>query len=276
MAKKIISEEVIIDSDAGLTTDSEVERDLEEKAVEFIAPKKYTKKIDNKKPKILENLGKKEQIWLIKLPKDVDISSITKIPIGSSSSNNNNNSSSSEFEINGKYYNIIEDDSKTNSKLGKNGNGKFQIFLPNEKNNNTKFNSSKNDNEINITKFLDIVEKVKIPEINYNKVVIQRTNVEKQENLRMRHFPTGYYIKDYEEAKEPVIPGSKNNNNKDIKQKRKHDHLNNDNDNDDDHHDDDDDDELDHKKHKKEKKEKKDKKEKKEKKDKKKSKKIHV
>lgn len=204
MAKKIISDEMIIDSDEGLTTDSEAERELEEKAVEFIPPRKYSKQVSLKCPEVLESLGKKKQIWLIKLPKDVDVSSIKEIPVNDDET----------FQINEKSYSITED--ITNTGLGKNG--KFKILKPTKKDGKSSLNPT---NDLNIVRFLDVYESVQIPDINYDKVVVQRKDVEKETGLRMRHFPTGYYIKDFEEAKEPVVPGPASN------KKRNHNEIEN-------------------------------------------------
>lgn len=185
MAKKILSEEVIVDSDDGFTDDSDVERELEENAITFKAPRKYSKINDKlQKPQIIH---KDSKIWLFKFPKDMDLTKLKSIPL----------KEESEFSISDKLYSIHEESTNNNSLKQK-----FKILLPEESN-------LKNDNKnIKISRFFDISEKVVIPEINYSKVVIPRVDVEKEEDLRMRHFPTGYYIKDFEEAKEPVIPGS--------------------------------------------------------------------
>ncbi|OUT21517.1 hypothetical protein CAS74_003636 [Pichia kudriavzevii] len=179
MAKKVISDEVIIDSDAGLSTDSEAERELEEKAVEFQAPKKYSKQDGKKKPSGFEALGKRDKVWLIKVPKDVDVDAIKEIPaVGK------------EIEINGKLYGISQEEARSDQ---------FQLLLPE----GTGYRTC----GVGISKVVDLHEKIRIPEINYSQVVTPRENVEREEGLRMRHFPTGYYIKDYEEAQEPVVPG---------------------------------------------------------------------
>lgn len=261
MAKKVISEEMIVDSDDGFSTDSEAERELEEKAVEFVPPRKYTKQMGLKRPEALEEVGKKQQVWLIKLPQDVDVSEIKSIPV---------TGGEDEFEIAGKVYSIASDDSGKG--LGKEG--KFTVLVPTKKDGISSFKAS----DLSITRFLDVCEKVKIPSIKYDKVVVQREDVEKETGLRMRHFPTGYYIKDYAEAREPVVPGpksgksssenSKSKKHSSDKHKRSHNEVDGS---------DDEEEERDKKKkdkkEKKEKKDKKDKKDKKEKKDKKKSKK---
>ncbi|TID28468.1 hypothetical protein CANINC_002463 [Pichia inconspicua] len=184
MAKKVISDEMIIDSDEGLSTDSETEREVEAKAVEFIPPRKYNLRKDNKAPKVLQKIGKKEQVWLFKIPKDVDISKIKSLPVDSNET----------FQIGDKTYSITEEINKDKNK--------FQVFIP--KDDDSKFENS----GVEVTKYVDIVEHVQIPEINYSKVVVERQDVEKEEGLRMRHFPTGYYIKDFEEAKEPYVPSA--------------------------------------------------------------------
>ncbi|GAV29201.1 hypothetical protein PMKS-002683 [Pichia membranifaciens] len=256
---------MIVDSDDGFSTDSEAERELEEKAVEFVPPRKYTKQMGLKRPEALEAVGKKQQVWLIKLPQDVDVSKIKSIPVSGGEE---------EFEIAGKVYSIAGDDSSKG--LGKDG--KFTVLVPTKKDGISNFKPS----DVRIARFLDVCEKVKIPSIKYNKVVVQREDVEKETGLRMRHFPTGYYIKDYTEAHEPVVPGpksgkssidsSKSKKHSSDKHKRSHDEVEGS---------DDEGEEKDKKKKekkdkkdKKDKKEKKDKKDKKEKKDKKKSKKL--
>ena len=211
MAKKIISEEVIVDSDDGLS-DSDTERQLESNAVAFTVPRKYTKETKFHTPKDLKNLGKKDQVWLIKVPKDVDIKSLDNISVDD------------DFEINGRTY---------NSEI-ENVGEKFQILTPND--------DTLRYNGLHVSKMLNISEFVKIPEINYDAVRVHRVDVEKETDLEMRHFPTGYGRKDF--IKEGRVEKKKHREEKSEKKEKK--------------------DKKD-KKDKKEKKEKKDKKEKKEK-----------
>lgn len=134
----------------------------------------------------------KLQLWLIKYPDELDLSQIKQIPISSIGA-------PGSFEVNKKPFNITEDltaiDDTNNSK-----DQKYSLLLP------ERSSAYRAEKPKKITRFFNISEKVQIPAINWDTAIIQKPKVKPIEHLRMRHFPTGYYIKDYKEASDPVIP----------------------------------------------------------------------
>lgn len=197
---------------------SDLESDVDSD-YEFEAPKSF-KKIEkfNKITELSKDSLTNKELWLIKLPSDFNIEKLNKLPVSS------NIGSITNFNIKDQEYSLEEDitaqsaaaSSVNDSNKNKNKDTTATTTNNNNNNNNDKYSifiSKKNQLKINpnlkFSRFYTISEKIKIPEINYNKVVIQRKDVEKEENLRMRHFPTGYDIDDFEEASQPVIPGKR-------------------------------------------------------------------
>lgn len=212
MAPKHKSEEFVYDSESG--------SDFED--VGFEAPKHYEKvplltpnaKLDNK------------EIWLIKAPKGFPVSKLKTLPVSFTSSKVSN-SGVKPFELEGKNFQVNEETFSSDS-------AKYSIIhedLLNKK----------------IDRYYTVRQVVKIPEIDFGKAIRPRQDVPKEENLRMRHFPTGYSANNYEEAQ--PLPESRLDEDGKVIKKMKIEPAS----------------EKKHKKEKKEKKEKKDKKDKKKK-----------
>jgi DNA-directed RNA polymerase I subunit RPA34 len=208
--------------------------DSDSDAGEFQPPKNFSKidKIDQF-PGQLNN----KEVWLIKVPKKFPVSKLSKLPVSFTSTSISNGPKS--FELKHTKYQVNEE------------------LLNVEDNSNTKYNILVNQGKYKklqapISRFYNISQSIQIPDIDYEKVVIARTDVDKVTNLRMRHFPTGYGANDYDEAQakeeEPPKKKQKLGEEKTVEKKEKKDKKD--------------------KKDKKEKKDKKDKKDKKERKEK--------
>lgn len=210
------SEDVVYDSESG--------SDYEDKPFQ---PPKHFRKIALPNPKA-SSLNK--EVWLIKTPRDFPVSELKTLPVSFTATKIKNDGV--------KPFTVHNSDFQVNEEHFSSDTAKYAIVngdLLNKK----------------IDRFFTIREVVRIPEINYETEVEPRQDVEKAENLRMRHFATGYAAKDFKEA-HPIPESRLDADGKVIKRQRLASDL------------------ADVKKEKKEKKEKKDKK--KEKKDKKKKK----
>lgn len=151
------------------------------------AVKELTPEYLKKHPKI--------QLWLIKAPKELSVSKINKVGISSIGE-------VEEFDVGGKSYKIEEDLTSltTDNTIG---DQKYSLLLPS---NTSKYSPQ---GPIKFSRFFNISEDVTIPSVDWDKVKTAKPKVKQATNLRMRHFPSGYYIKDYKEASEPVIPQRK-------------------------------------------------------------------
>lgn len=218
MAPERKSEEFVYDSESG----SEYEDNG------FVPPKNFNK-IPMLKPQAsLEN----KEVWLIKAPKGFPLSKLKTLPVSFTSTKVSNNGVK-PFELEGNSFQINEERFASDS-------AKYTIIhedLLNKK----------------IDRYYTVRQVVKIPEIDLKKVVRPREDVPKQEDLKMRHFPTGYAASNYDEA-QPIAESRLDEDGKVIKKMRLSEKTEK---------------EKMEKKEKTEKKEKKDKKEKKEKKEKK-------
>ena len=179
------SSEYVQDSDSDSDTDNQFE------------PPKNFHKVSNSAstPFPIASTVSNKEIWLIKAPKGFPINDLKSLPVSFTSTSINNGPApvkvkGQSFQINEEL--LVEDATE---------NRKYSILV------NTKKNSSFIPLESqNIARFYNVRETVKIPKIDLEKVVIPRVDVEKVEDLRMRHFPTGYGAESYEEAS--VIPAT--------------------------------------------------------------------
>ncbi|KAH3666039.1 hypothetical protein OGAPHI_004228 [Ogataea philodendri] len=173
-----LSNERIFDSDEDLSgSENEV----------FQAPRGFKKVKDMSSIKALtpQNLKNKE-VWLIQVPSDFNVKKLKKLPV------NFNLGENTDFNLKGTDYTLHEDLlAAEESTLKK----KYKIMSAQDK------DKLQPVTDLRISRFYSISEKVKIPEIDYSKVVSQRKDVKQHDDLRMRHFPTGYGSNDYEEAK---------------------------------------------------------------------------
>lgn len=161
-------------------SDKYVQSDSSESEDEYeYAPPRHFKP-HHSKGGISKNQVGDKQIWLIKHPKDFKFK-VKKLPI-------NFKSFKSQIEIEKKTYEIVEQLEKNDQ----DDYNKFQIFSGKD--------SKYTPTNLKINKMYNINEKVQIPNINMEKVKIDRDDVPKVSNLKMRHFPTGYDGADFGET----------------------------------------------------------------------------
>ncbi|SGZ57158.1 CIC11C00000004402 [Sungouiella intermedia] len=172
MSSKHKSEEFVYDSESG--------SDFED--VGFEAPKHF-EKVPLLTPKT--KIGNSE-VWLIKAPKGFPVSKLKSLPVSFTSSKVSDKGVK-PFDLEGKSFQVNEETFASDS-------AKYTIIhesLLNKK----------------IDRYYTVRQVVEIPEINYSRAIQARTDVPKEENLRMRHFPTGYSASNYIEAQ--PIPESR-------------------------------------------------------------------
>ncbi|KAG7813364.1 hypothetical protein KL921_000910 [Ogataea angusta] len=173
-----LSSERVIDSDS----------DLSDQELSGFRPPRGFKKVENLE--IMGNLSpktlKNKEIWLIQVPSDFNIKKLKKLPV------NLGVGQTTEFKVKDTDYALNEDLAAAEQSVLKR---RYKIMSAQNK------NSLQPVPKLEVSRFYSVSEKVKIPEINYAKVVTQRHDVEQHADLRMRHFPTGYGRDNYEEAK---------------------------------------------------------------------------
>lgn len=168
--------------------DSDVSSDEED--YEFKPPKHY-QKLENKSKLDDKNLKEKE-IWLIKAPKGFPLKELKSLPVSFTATSIKSGPES--FKVGGNSYKADEEFLLSTATGGNDDAGKHTIFFKHSK----AFKSSNKP----ITRIYNIRETVKIPKIKIDDVVIPRQDVPKVDNLRMRHFPTGYGANDYKQEGE--------------------------------------------------------------------------
>ncbi|RLV94566.1 DNA-directed RNA polymerase I subunit RPA34 [Spathaspora sp. JA1] len=183
MSKVYKSSEYISESD--LSDDEEVK---------YQPPKHYH--LQESKAKLDIKSIKDKEIWLIKTPKGFPLSELKTLPISFTATSVKQLHDPLKLK-NGSSFSVDEE-LLVNPETG--SVGKHSVFIK---------SSSKNNKlkpcGLDISRMYNIRELVKIPEINYDDVVIPRENVPKIENLRMRHFPTGYGAGDYKFEEEDAV-----------------------------------------------------------------------
>ncbi|CCH59477.1 hypothetical protein TBLA_0B06540 [Henningerozyma blattae CBS 6284] len=185
MSKATLSKEYISDSE------SESVHEDDSPVQSFEVPKQF-KKIENLKKfptskKLKEN---KEELWLIKVPTTLDISTLKTLPI------NKDSKLSSVIELKGekrsnKAYSISESVVQHEGSDSSN----FSLLVPDEE--RTSLKLSNKNKSLNFDRVFTINEMVKIPEIAYDKIRVPRENVVKPKNLTLKHFATGYSASDF-------------------------------------------------------------------------------
>ena len=140
-------------------------------------PPRHYKQVKLDKPVDIED---DKQIWLIKYPKQLDLSQVKSLPISFADSTGVFSNNNDNYEI--KEQTMNPEDNK------------YSVFV-NDKNGGYTKTSTK------INRFYNIGQTLSIPDINYHKVKKPRKNVPQVKNLKMRYFPTGYNQDHYEEAK---------------------------------------------------------------------------
>lgn len=172
------------------------EEEVEETVYE--APASY-EKVEGIKP--IKELGDeyrkkhpKLQFWLMKVPKGIKFNEIKTLPVSSLGD-------PEQFEVDGKSYSITEDLTSINDN---NKDEQKYIALQSKSDDTYEVNSG-----LHISRFFNVCEDVTVPSIDLAKVKVAKEKVRPREGLRMRHFPTGYDIKDFKEAAEPFIPAKR-------------------------------------------------------------------
>ncbi|ODV65985.1 RNA polymerase I, subunit RPA34.5, partial [Hyphopichia burtonii NRRL Y-1933] len=140
--------------------------------IEFAPPKHYHQVDASKKFK--NQINDNKEIWLIKTPKNFPISKLKSLPVSFTSTSITNGPKT--FDLGEKNYQVNEENLSNNEEVRK-----YSLIA------NRKIVSNKK-----IDRFYHISEYVNIPKINYDQVKTPRENVKVIENLKMRHFPTGY------------------------------------------------------------------------------------
>lgn len=172
MAKSdIMSNEFISDSES----DNEIENQV------FKAPKDF-KKCDHLKKFPLDKLTKKseEEVWLLNIPANLDISKLKTLPIDFKRT--------SSVTVENHIYEIEQEKTKDNSNL--------VVMVPGQKRDSLKI-LTKQDKPFQFDKIFTISESTDIPDIDYSKIRLPREDVPVVEGLITRHFATGYDAADF-------------------------------------------------------------------------------
>ncbi|ANZ75956.1 BA75_01955T0 [Komagataella pastoris] len=168
---KRISKEFVSESD--ISSDNSESSDSED--FTFEPPANFKQRTDLKELSPFKNLGKKE-VWLLKTPKDLDLSTLKTLPIPVK------DRTAHSFKHEGKKYQVREDSLDQDTK---NDISKYKIL-------DVKSLDELRPANVKISKFLTVGEKVSIPKIDLDKVCIPRQNVPQEEHLEQKHFATGY------------------------------------------------------------------------------------
>ncbi|GAV53582.1 hypothetical protein ZYGR_0AK00840 [Zygosaccharomyces rouxii] len=155
---------------------------------------------DYKRVKHLKKFHKKksgEQLWLIKLPRSLDVSKLKTLPLDLEGreqpipvEGGNDNDT---------QYSIGEDKTQRGGQDSSN----LGLLVPEE--NRESLKVSGHGNSLKFDKIFSVRKNAQIPKIDYEKVTVPRSNVVKVEGLRTRHYASGYGPEDedkQEEAKE--------------------------------------------------------------------------
>lgn len=160
------SEEFVYDSESG----SEYEHE------QYQPPKHFEKATLPASSASVEG----KEIWLIKTPKGFPISKLKTLPVSFTASKVSNEGIA-KVDVEGHQFQVNED-------LFASETAKYTVLRKDLI--NKRFD-----------RFYTIREVVDLPAIDYNVAIKEREDVEKIPNLRMRHFPSGYSARDYDEAK---------------------------------------------------------------------------
>lgn len=206
MAKKTsaISNEYISDSDSETESGNNV----------FQVPR-FSVPHDFKKVKHLKHIphlnSKDHELWLFKVPRDLDVSELKSLPVAEVGHNGQLKIKNQDFEVE-----LDELESKDNSNMAvlsthhKESGPSDTLHIVKKSHHK---GAKKVDDPIHFDKIFTINKTKDIPKIQYDKVRLPRENVPKIEGLIVRHHATGYGDDEEEEQQQPTE--TKNN-------KRKH------------------------------------------------------
>ena len=183
MAKQILSNEFVSDSDSEETSHNEF------RVPHYEVPKDYKKLKHLKSVPLLNNsVDKDHELWLFKVPKNLDISKIKSLPLDGHS----------QFQVHDKIFKV----ELNNSEAQNDSNMTILAFDNNDKNKGILKILNKKNRVLNFNKIFTINYTTNIPDIQYDKIKVPRENVPIIEGLKVRHFATGYDEEGEEEEEE--------------------------------------------------------------------------
>lgn len=177
MAKgsKVVSKEYISDSESDNDGSSEV-------VDVFVPPENYKKCTHLKSFVKAKNLKQKE-LWLIKVPKSLDVSKLKTLPIDFTGE------AETDIELKGKKFAVREEIQQEASAAAGSSSSELTLLTPVDK---TKLAIDGSVSK-SFDKIFTISEAADIPSIDYSKVKVDRKDVLKIKGLKTRHFASGYY-----------------------------------------------------------------------------------
>lgn len=158
---------------------------------EFAPPSDY------KRVKHLKKFHKKkndEELWLIQLPRSVDVSKLKTLPLDLDG--REQSIRVGEDNDDGVQYSISEDKTQKGNQNGSN----LSLLVPEESRESLKI--SGHGNSLKFDKIFNVRKTAQVPKIDYEKLRVPRSNVVKVEGLRTRHYATGYGPEDEDKEQE--------------------------------------------------------------------------
>lgn len=149
---------------------------------------------DYKRVKHLKKFHKKkndEELWLIKLPRSLDVSKLKTLPLDLNG--HEQTMSIEEGSDDNTQYSIGEDKTQRGGQDSSN----LSLLVPEE--NRESLKVSGHGNSLKFDKIFSVRKTAQIPNIDYEKLTVPRSNVVKIEGLRRRHYASGYGPEDEDE-----------------------------------------------------------------------------
>lgn len=160
---------------------SESEDENGEETVEFAPPSGFSK------CKHLKKFHKKkedEQLWLIKVPASLNIANLKSLPLDFGGKEGSEAVIRSDE---GRSYNVSEDVTQREGQDHSN----LTLLVPDESRESLAAGRVKHKS-LEFDRVFSISEVASIPDIDYEKVRVPRSDVVKVEGLKVKHFATGY------------------------------------------------------------------------------------
>ncbi|CAR27593.1 ZYRO0D02178p [Zygosaccharomyces rouxii] len=151
---------------------------------------------DYKRVKHLKKFHKKngEQLWLIKLPRSLDVSKLKTLPLDLEGGEQP--IPVEEGNDKDDQYSIGEDKTQKGGQDSSN----LSLLVPEESRESLKI--SGHGNSLKFDKVLSVRKTAQIPKIDYEKLTVPRSNVVKVEGLRTRHYASGYGPEDEDKVED--------------------------------------------------------------------------
>lgn len=169
---KTVSKEYISDSDSDTASESVVDV--------FVPPENF-KKCGHLKSFVKPKNLKQKELWLIKLPKSLDISKLKSLPVDFTGEEETCISQDK------KTFSLKEEIQQEDATAGEVG-SELTLLTPSDK---AKLKVERGSKTFD--KIFTVTESAQIPSIDYSKVKVERKDVLKVKGLKTRHFATGYY-----------------------------------------------------------------------------------